>query len=83
MALGFHITCSIGDAMSLRAAINAMCKFCIYDPIGGRGTWRQQVEACTAPSCPLYAGRPKSAAEGSTDENEADLAPETAVSAES
>ena len=61
--------------MSLRAAINAMCKACIYDPIGGRGTWRQQVEACTAPHCPLYAVRPKSAAEGASDENEADLAP--------
>ena len=69
--------------MSLRAAINAMCKACIYDPIGGRGTWRQQVEACTAPRCPLYAVRPKSAAEGAADDNEADLAPEqteTAVS---
>ncbi|MGH7239626.1 MAG: hypothetical protein ACREHG_06120 [Candidatus Saccharimonadales bacterium] len=46
---------------SMRAAINAKCKECIYDPIAGNGTWRQQVEACTAHSCPLYELRPKSA----------------------
>lgn len=46
---------------SMRAAINAMCKECIYDQIGGNGTWRQQVEACPAHSCPLYDYRPKSA----------------------
>ncbi len=45
--------------MSLRAAINAKCKECIYDPIAGRGTWRQQVEACTSPRCPLYPVRPQ------------------------
>jgi len=48
---------------SMRAAINAMCKGCIYDPIAGRGTWRQQVEACTSKSCPLYEFRPVSASE--------------------
>jgi hypothetical protein len=45
---------------SLRDAINAKCKECIYDPIGGGGTWRQQVEACTARTCPLYPVRPLS-----------------------
>jgi len=45
---------------SLRAAINAMCKQCIYDPKGGEGTWRQQVEACPATTCPLYPVRPVS-----------------------
>lgn len=45
--------------MSLRKAINEKCKECIYDPDGGRGTWRQQVEACTAPWCPLFKVRPK------------------------
>lgn len=49
-----------GLRMSLRAAINAKCKECIYDPIGGRGNWRQQVEACTAPACPLFPVRPTS-----------------------
>jgi hypothetical protein len=44
----------------LRASINAFCRSCIYDPIGGTGTWRQQVEACTSPGCPLYAVRPVS-----------------------
>lgn len=67
--------------MSLRAAVNAMCKSCIYDPIGGGGTWRQQVEACTASRCPLYPVRPKSAGNGAEDENEADLAPKPAVAA--
>lgn len=46
--------------MSLRGAINAKCRECIHDPIGGAGNWRQQVEACTAHSCPLYAVRPVS-----------------------
>lgn len=45
-------------AISLRKCINDMCKICIYDPVGGRGTWRQQVEACTAKNCPLYPVRP-------------------------
>ena len=45
--------------MSLRKAINAKCKECIYDKLG-EGTWRQQVEKCSSPSCPLYPVRPKS-----------------------
>lgn len=60
--------------MSLRAAVNAKCKECIYDPIAGRGTWRQQVEACTSRSCPLFAVRPTSSS--SKVEDEADLATE-------
>ena len=43
---------------SLRASINAMCKNCIYEEGSGGGTWRQQVAACTAPKCPLFAVRP-------------------------
>lgn len=39
---------------SLRSAINAMCKECIYDPRSGNGTWVEQVANCTAPRCPLY-----------------------------
>lgn len=45
---------------SLRAAINAKCRDCIYDPKSGLGTWRQQVEACTCLDCPLYPVRPRS-----------------------
>lgn len=45
---------------SLRRAINAKCRECIYDPRGGGGTWKQQVEACTATGCPLYPVRPLS-----------------------
>lgn len=45
---------------SLRGAINAKCKECIYDPRSGMGTWREQVTACTSYSCPLFAVRPVS-----------------------
>ena len=38
---------------SLRAAIDAMCKSCLYDP-EERGGWRQQVEACAVTRCKLY-----------------------------
>lgn len=47
--------------MSMRAAINAKCKDCIYDPNCGGGTWRQQTEACTIKSCGLWPYRPRSA----------------------
>lgn len=43
---------------SLRGAINAMCKDCIYDPRAGNGTWVEQVANCTATRCPLYMVRP-------------------------
>ena len=38
--------------MSLRKAINQMCKSCIHDPLSA-GTWRQQVFLCSVKSCPL------------------------------
>ena len=43
---------------SMRAAINAMCKSCIYDPGDGNGSWRQQVQACSSANCPLHPLRP-------------------------
>lgn len=43
---------------SLRAFINAKCRECIYDPLSGMGTWREQVGACTSRACPLYPVRP-------------------------
>lgn len=43
--------------MSLREAVTAKCKECIYDP-GGPGTWLDQVMGCTSPKCPLYPYRP-------------------------
>ena len=47
--------------MGMRAAINAFCKSCIYDPKWqGGGTWRKQVENCTSTDCPLYEYRPTS-----------------------
>ncbi|MAM70954.1 MAG: hypothetical protein CMP91_07440 [Gammaproteobacteria bacterium] len=46
--------------MSLRKAINAKCAECIYDPIGGKGGKKQQIEACTSYACPLYPVRPRS-----------------------
>jgi len=46
---------------SMRKAINAFCKECIYDPLSSLGTWRQQTEGCTSPNCPLYELRPRAA----------------------
>jgi hypothetical protein len=43
----------------LRAAVNSKCRECIVDMRPGNGRWRQQVEACTAPDCPLYPVRPR------------------------
>lgn len=43
---------------SLRDAINAKCRECIYDPKSGLGTWREQVAACTSRTCPIYPARP-------------------------
>ena len=48
--------------------VNAKCVECIYDPQGGSGTWRQQVEACTATTCPLWPVRPIS--EGAKEDDE-------------
>ena len=39
--------------MSLRKAINQMCKSCIHDPLSP-GSWRQHVFLCSAKSCPLW-----------------------------
>ena len=44
---------------SLRAAINAACKQCIYDP-QAPGGWRQQTHLCSCQSCPLWPVRPLS-----------------------
>lgn len=60
--------------MSLRAAINAKCRDCIYDPKSGLGNWRQQVEGCTSRSCPLWPVRPTS--RGGKSAGEAETAPE-------
>jgi len=43
--------------MSLRKAINSMCRHCIYDK-NQAGSWRAQVEACTSEACPLQRVRP-------------------------
>ncbi len=42
---------------SYRAAIDQMCKSCIYDP-GSGGGWREQVETCASSNCPLHHVRP-------------------------
>jgi len=42
---------------SMREAINAKCKWCIYDD-KAEGTWRKQVELCTCTDCPLHTYRP-------------------------
>ena len=50
--------------MSLRKAIDAKCRECIYDESSGGGNWRQQVTACTARTCPLFSVRPVSVPKG-------------------
>jgi hypothetical protein len=47
-------------AISLRRAINAKCKDCIWDPLSGGGSWLAQVGACPAVTCPLHPVRPRS-----------------------
>lgn len=51
--------------MSMRKAINDMCKDCIYDEYEP-GTWRAQVEACPCTECPLYQYRPKTTKRATT-----------------
>lgn len=46
--------------MSLRRAINAHCRACIYDPLD-HGTCAQQIACCTAFTCELYPERPVTA----------------------
>ena len=43
--------------MSLRKAINAKCKQCVYDPMDV-GTAAQQIAACICSDCPLHPVRP-------------------------
>ena len=43
---------------SLRTAIDAMCKNCLYDPGNSSGGWREQVQACSSGNCPLHPVRP-------------------------
>lgn len=40
-----------------KTRVIAKCIECIYDPTQ-QGTWRRQVEKCSAPSCALYDVRP-------------------------
>lgn len=39
-------------------AVEQKCAECIYDPDSGRGTWREQVAACTDTRCAIYPVRP-------------------------
>ena len=50
---------------NLRKAIDNMCKDCTYDELD-KGTWRQQVAACTTKTCPLHSVRPVSAKNNTT-----------------
>jgi hypothetical protein len=42
---------------SLRSAVDAKCKGCIYDQLAP-GTWREQVAACSTSNCELFDVRP-------------------------
>jgi len=44
--------------VSLRRAIDAKCKDCLYDPLSGGGKWREQVAQCSSVNCPLWPIRP-------------------------
>ena len=46
--------------MSLRRAINAHCRACVYDPLD-YGTCAQQIACCTAFTCELHPKRPVTA----------------------
>ena len=48
------------ERRSLRGAINAMCRACIYDK-RAPGTAAVQIALCAAKSCPLHAVRPLTA----------------------
>lgn len=48
---------STSTRVSLRHAINQRCRDCIVDPLS-RGSWREQVAACTSGNCALHAVRP-------------------------
>ena len=50
-----------------RARVDAKCVDCIYDECAP-GNWRQQVEACASPDCPLWDIRPKSSAQKEPDQ---------------
>jgi hypothetical protein len=43
---------------SLRAAIDAFCRWCIYDPSPGEGTCAEQIRRCESRDCPLWPVRP-------------------------
>jgi hypothetical protein len=47
----------------LRSKVDAKCIECIYDPCQD-GSWRKQVENCTARDCPLYSVRPLTTGSG-------------------
>ena len=49
----------LASKTGLRPKIDAYCCSCIYDPFS-EGTWRLQVQNCTACDCPLYEVRPTS-----------------------
>jgi len=66
---------------SRKEAINAMCRECIYDPVGGIGNWRQQVEACSCPKCPLFDLRPVSVPHTTKKAGKTDTGSEMAIKA--
>ena len=51
--------------MSLRKSIDAYCKGCAFDR-EDKGTWRQQVSACTVKECELHPVRPVGSKNGTT-----------------
>lgn len=56
-----NLLLSLQSKKTLRAAINAFCVDCIFDPNANKpdpsGSWRQQVKACKNRKCPLWTER--------------------------
>lgn len=63
--------------VSRKDAIAAFCKACLYSK-DEPGTWRAQIEACTALKCPLYPVRPRSTVRPVAVQNEAEKGQEAA-----
>ena len=47
---------------TLREAINANCRSCVFDPANA-GNWRQQVTMCSCHDCAIYPVRPVSSSD--------------------
>lgn len=59
-AAGTYVAPAREKKPSMRKAVNAKCRDCTYDPLGG-GSAAVQIAVCTDSACPLHAVRPVTA----------------------